>query len=257
MILTSEKALWLYKCVATGPIDKAKIVVFGNEWGTGAGAGNTEKAIDRFINEFKTRKVLKINDNYFSIIEIDPPPVNSTFLQFISRLSLALKHKDERFFDVLSTEGWIFLNNYIMNSLYREDTAIINMKPLPQTTERVWDYDNINESEYSNMYNFQIKHYTSKYENYRKFRLQGLKAALDMAKNALILGSGDKHNKKAFFETLYPEIRFSEITLNSDLKIYFSEHPKIIISNYYDNRSGIKLSGLKEIYDFIIKNSLA
>lgn len=255
MILTNEQALWLYKCVATGPIDKAKIIIFGNEWGTGAGEGNTERAINRFINEFKTRKTLKIDTDYFSILEIDSPPVNSTFLQFISRLALALKHKDDRFFDELTVEGWSFLNNYIMNSLYREDTAIINMKPLPQTTERVWDYQNINENEYSNMFNFKTKNNFYKYDNYRKFRIKGLKAAFDIAKDALILGSGDKHNKKAFFETIY-NIKFEQFILNDKVEIYFSKNPKIIISNYYDNRNGIRLLGLKEIYNFILNNSL-
>ena len=256
MILTKEQALWLHRCVATGPIDKAKVVIFGNEWGTGAGAGSTERSINRFIDEFKTRKLLKVSENFFSIIEISPPPVNSTFLQFISRLMLALKYKDERFLGALTTEGWTVLNNYIMNSLYRDDTGIINMKPLPQTTERVWDYQNINESEYSNMYNFKVKYPTYKYNNYREFRLRGIKSAFDMAKNALILGSGDKYNKMAFLQMLYPDIKFSEHKLNEDLMIYFSKFPKIIISNYYDNRSGIKLSGLKEIYHFILKNSL-
>jgi hypothetical protein len=253
MILNKEQAIWLHRSIGQGPIDKAQVIIFGNEFGSARGHGNTEKCIEGFINEFKTRKLLKIGDG-FNVLDIDSPPVSSTFLQFISRLLLAIKYKDERFFDSLTTEGWSYINNYIMNSLYRENSAIINLRPLPQPTENHWDYENINESNYKNLYNFKSKYHG--HNKFREFRLKILKQAFDMGKNALILGAGDKYNKKAFFEEIYPNITFQQIVLNDIVEIYFSPNPKIIISNYYDNRSGVGLEGLKEIYNFVINNSL-
>jgi len=253
MILNNEQSIFLHKFIGYGPLNKAQIVIFGNEFGAGAGLGNTELTIKRFIEEHKTKQILSINEG-FTIIDRNSPPVTSTFLQFISRLLLALKYKDERFLDTLTNEGWTYLNNYIMNSLYRDNSAVINMKPFPQPTENHWCYENVNESNYMNMYNFKVKYHAP--NKFRDFRLKVLKEAFDMAHDALILGAGDKFNKKSFFETMYPSIKFSQIILNDIVEIYFSKSPKIILSNYYDNRSGIKLLGLREIYRFIIKNNL-
>jgi hypothetical protein len=253
MILVDEQIKFLHKFIGYGPIDKAKIVMFGNEFGSGAGKGNTELTIKKFIEEAETKEIFKI-DKGFTILDRNSPPVSSTFLQFISRLMLALKFKDERFFDSLTQEGLVYVNNYIMNFLYRENSAIINLRPLPQPTENHWDYENINENNYRSLYNFRIRYHG--HNKFREFRMKILKEAFDIAKNALILGSGDKHNKKAFFEEIYPNIKFQLVTLSSPIDIYFSKEPKIIISNYYDNRSGVGLNGLKEIYRFIIKNNL-
>jgi hypothetical protein len=128
------------------------------------------------------------------------------------------------------------------------------LKPYPQHTERSWEYDNIDEKGYYRQYNFTLKNHTS--DKYRDLRIGAMKEAFVMCKNALILGSGDKENKKAFFQMIYPSIKFEEIVLSEKLKIYFSRYPKIILSNYYDNRSGIRLDGLKCLYNFIIDNSL-
>ena len=141
-----------------------------------------------------------------------------------------------------------------MNSLYRENSAIINLRPLPQPTENHWDYENVNENNYKNLYNFKIRYNGN--NKFREFRLKILKQAFDMGKNALILSAGDKHNKKAFFEQIYPAIEFKILNLNDIVEVYFSDHPKIIISNYYDNRSGVGLRGLRQIYRFILNNNL-
>jgi len=248
MILTEDQLLMLNKCVAQGPIDKASVVIFGNEFGTAGGEGDTERCVNRFMHEFATRKLLQIGEG-FSTIEIDSPPVNSTFLQFISRFMLARKYKDERFFGELSEEGKVVLNKYIMYDLYRKDSAIINLRPLPRHTERHWDYSNIDEKEYNRQYNFSLKKPLN--DKYKEIRLTAMKEAFQLAKNALILGSGDKDNKKKFFETIYPDIKFEEYILLGNVKIYVSEFPKIILSNYYDHRSGVGLNGLKEIYRFV------
>jgi hypothetical protein len=246
MILTSEQILAFHKFIGFGNITTASIVIFGNEFGTAT--RSTQACISYFMNEFETKKRFNIGEG-FSLIEMDPPPVSSTFLQFISRLMLALKHSDDRFFSDLTFQGKIVLNNYIMNSLYRENSAIINLRPLPQPTEQHWTYSNINEGEYHSKYNFALRNHTS--DELKNMRLRILKEAFNLiAKESLVLGSGDKENKKAFFKIIYPTIQFHETKL-SDLKIYYSNNPRIILSNYFDNRT-IGLSGLKQLYHFIL-----
>lgn len=252
MIMTPDILMWLHRSIGQGPINDSSLIIFGNEFGSARGHGSTEDSINQFINEFKTRKLLKINEG-FTVLDIDQPPVTSSFLQFVSRLSLALQHNDDRFFGELSSEGKAFLNDYIMNKLYRKNEAVINFRPLLQPTENHWPYENISESAYYKLYNFTLKNNIT--NKYKEIRVKILKEAFNMIKkDAIILGSGDKENKRAFFETIYPEIKFSEKKLNDTYKIYYSSNTnkKIILSNYFDNRT-LGLDNLRDLYYFIKK----
>ena len=112
MILTEEELLLFHKCIGTGNISTADVIIFGNEFGSAGGmGGGTQACVSKFMSEFKTKKLFQIGEG-FTQLDIDSPPVSSTFLQFISRLVLALKYKDERFFGTLTSEGKIFLNNF-------------------------------------------------------------------------------------------------------------------------------------------------
>jgi len=252
MILTTEQLKLLTRCVGGGPIDKASIVVFGNELGT-AEAGTTEATINKFTQDWTTNPVLTVGEGFVPL-KIGILPVNSTFLQCISRMALAIRHKEDRFFDSLTYEGRAFLNNYILNELYRTDTAVINLRPLPQSTEKHWDYSNISENDYHSLYNFMLRRPLDSF--WKDMRVSILREAFEMAKNSLILGSGDKHNKRAFFELIFKDIKFEEVILENDLQIYVSKTPKIILSNYYSSYNGLGLDGLKKIYHFIRDNYL-
>lgn len=253
MILTNEQISLLFRCVGGGPIDRASIVVFGNELGTAEGAGNTQATIETFQRDWTSKPVMQVGEGFVTT-SIGSLPVNSIFLQFISRMALAIRHKEERFFDQLTLEGRAFLNNFIMNELYRTDTAIINLRPLPRTSENHWDYENIEEKGYNNLFNFTSRR--SHESSWKNLRLSAMKNAFDLCKNSLILGSGDKHNKKAFLETIYNGVKFEYITLNNGTQVYVSKSPKIILSNYYSSYNGLGLSGLKEIYNYITKNNM-
>lgn len=252
MILTNQQFDLLNRCIGGGPINEASIVIFGNELGTADG-GTTEQTIKNFEIDWTKGPMIQTGEGFVSL-NIGTPPASSTFLRFISRLALALRHKEDRFFDELTNTGKVLINNYITTELYRTDTAIINLKPLPQSTERHWDYENINEKEYHKQYNFGLKKRPS--DTWSDLRLQSIKSGFELAKNSLILGSGNKQNKKAFLETIFPSIKFEEISLSDKNQIYAAKNPKVILSNYYDYRNGIKLSGLKEIYHFILSNNL-
>lgn len=253
MILTTEQTKTLFRCVGGGPIDKAKIVVFGNELGTAEGGGNTEITVNKFIGDWASHPVLTVGEGFVPQ-HIGALPVNSVFLQCISRMALAIRHKEDRFFDALSGEGKAVLNKYILEELYRTETAVINLKPLPQSTERHWDYQNINESKYLGMFNFTL--IRSQDNPWKQFRLSILKEAFELAKNALILGSGDRHNKKAFFQTIYPDIVFETVALQNNIQLYVSKNPRIIISNYYSPYTGLGLDGLKILYHYMVDKKI-
>ena len=243
----------LFRCVGGGPIDKAKIVVFGNELGCAEAGGNTEATIAKFSKDWTSHPVLELG-NGFVPLHIGTLPVNSVFLQCISRLALAMRYKDDRFFDSLTGEGRAFLNKYILEELYRTETAVINLRPLPRSTEKVWDYTNINENRYQNMFNFTLL--VAPDSPWKQLRLSVLKEAFKKAQNALILGSGDRHNKKEFLKLMYEDIKFESKTLENNIQIYVSYKPKVILSNYFSPYTGLGLDGMKILYHFIEKSGM-
>jgi len=250
MILTNEELLLFHRCVGIGNVSAADVVIFGNEFGTASSPGGTKASVSKFMDVF-AKKLFSIGEG-FNLLDISSP-VSSTFLQFISRLMLALKHNEERFFDDLTIQGRQVLNDYIMNHLYKDNSAIINLKPLLQATEDAWEYDNIDKIEYHNKYNFKTRSHMS--DSLRDMRLRILTKAFSLIpKESLILASGGKENKKAFFQTIYPTIRFHETKLSDSYKIYHSDNieKKIILSNYFDNRT-IGLSNLKLLFRFILE----
>jgi hypothetical protein len=252
MILNNGQMKILFRCVGGGPIDKAKILVFGNELGT-AETGNLETTINKFATDWTSHPVLTIGEGFVPL-HIGILPVNSVFLQCISRMALAIRHKDDRFFDQLTGEGKAFLNKYILEELYRTETAVINLKPLPQSTEKTWDYQNISESRYQNMFNFNLAY--SLDSPWKQLRLNVMKEAFKLAKNALILGSGDRHNKKAFLQLMYEGIQFKNVKLENDIQIYVSTKPRVILSNYYSPYTGLGLDGLKILYHYLVDQKI-
>jgi len=253
MILTTEQTKILFSCVGGGPIDKAKIIVFGNELGTAEAGGNTQLTVEKFQRDWTSYPTLKVGEGFVPQ-HIGALPVNSVFLQCVSRMALAIRHKEDRFFDALTGEVKAMLNKYILEELYRTETAVINLKPLPQSTERHWDYQNVDESKYQRMFNFTLHH--SQDNPWKQFRQSILREAFELAKNALILGSGDRHNKKAFFQTIYPDIVFETVTLNNNIQIYVSKNPRIILSNYYSPYTGLGLDGLKILYLYMVEKKI-
>ncbi len=253
MKLTDDQMKLFFSHVGAGPIDKAKIVVFGNEMGTAAGKGSTEKTIESLIDDWSKRKILHVGEGFVAL-DVGTLPVNSIFLRCISRMALAIRYNEPRFFDKLSNEGNVFLNKYILEELYRTDVAVLNLKPLPKGTGKHWSYENIGEKEYYNLFNF--VHQKVPESTWKNFRVNILKEAFQLAKNSLILGSGDRHNKKEFLKIVYPGIEFESKTLDGNVQIYVSNYPRVILSNYYSSYRGLGLKGLKTIFYYIQENYL-
>ena len=233
MILKTNDYEKLRRRVGGGPLNKASIVVFGNEEGTAVGNGDAELTIQALLEN-----------------NMNALPLTSIFLQFVSRFTLARKYNDDTYFDKLNNIQNIILHHYIMYELYRTDTAVLNLRPLPQGTDKTWQYSNINEKDYYKQYNFNTSRPSIDTE-----RINILKTKFDKV-SGLILGSGEKRNKKAFFEYIYPNIEFKTHILSSGLELFVCTNPKIILSNYYSSFRGIGLKGLKEIYHFAEQNRL-
>jgi hypothetical protein len=137
----------------------------------------------------------------FVLNNISDLPVSSIFLQFIARFMLAIEHSDEKWFGSLSGSGVSLLNNYILNRFNQEDTCVFNLRPLPRPTERLWPYENIGQKDYIKNYNFLLKKPSS--DSFKEIRINSLKNGFKQIDGSLVIGIGDKENKRAFFETLF------------------------------------------------------
>ena len=253
MILTNDQMDLLFRCVGGGPIDNAKILVFGNELGTAQGNSSTEATIKSFIKDWTLHSVRNVGPGFVTT-HIGTLPVSSVFLQCISRMALAIRHKDNRFFDSLTGEGKVFLNKYILEELYRTETAVINLKPLPQSNERHWDYENINESRYHSLFNFTLLE--SPDSSWKQLRLKAMKEAFKLAENSLILGAGDRHNKKEFLKLMYEGVQFETVKLTDKIQLYVSQKPRIVLSSYYSPYTGLGLNGLKVLYNYMAEKKI-
>jgi len=224
----------------------ASLVFFGNEPGTSG------KNITETIEHLKNNSYHQVGTG-FLLKESYTHPTTSDFARFISRLCLGLKYKDERWFNELSPLGKIAINEHILKPISEKNICLINLRPLPRPTESTWTYSNIDKKDYLRKYNFTLKkHYSDKD---KEDRLNIFKTFFSINTKSLIIGIGDKENKKRFFEYIYPDIKFHEADLNH-ISIYFNIKHKIILSNYFNNRNGIKIKGLKDLYHFITSRKL-
>jgi hypothetical protein len=236
--------LLLHQYIGYGFLYKSSVIFFGNEFGT---AGTPFDDVKNNFLETTDYDNYLINPKYFS------PSIKSSFLQFVSRFILTKNSNDLTWLDEkLSKENKQILNDYILNKLYKEDSCVVNLRPLPRPSERVWIYENVNQKEYLNQWKFNNKITSTEFT---KIRLDILKTTFISSPDKTILGIGDKENKKKFFEYIYPNIKFEEIKLGKH-SIYYNEERKIYLSNYFDHRCGIGISGLKLLYEFININKV-
>ena len=223
----------------------ASLVFFGNEPGTsGSGVKDT-------IEYLKEAEKFNISNGY--LIETTySTPISSEFTRFISRLTLALKNKELRFLGELSQPGKVKINEHVCKPNVEKDICLVNLRPLPRPTQDTWDYPNINKKGYLKSFNYTLKRHSSDYIDC--FRADALQKFFHRT-DALIIGVGEKKNKRAFFEKQYPFVKFHTANLDHTT-IYFNLKEKIILCDYFNTRNGVKLSGLTDIYNFIISRKL-
>lgn len=235
----------------------ASLVFFGNEPGTAAlGVEDTIKYLEKAerINIFgrKLEEVEK-SDNLGYFIETSySKPTTSEFVRFISRLTLAIKHKDPRFLGELTSKGTVAINEHICKPNSEKDICLVNLRPLPRPTQDTWEYPNINRKEYNKSFNYTLKRHRSDYIDC--FRVDSLHKFFRKT-NAVIIGVGEKNNKRAFFEKQYPFPEFHTAELDT-IKVFFNIEHKIVLADYFNSRNGIKLQGLQELYNFLLSRKL-
>jgi hypothetical protein len=262
MKLSKEQYELLNAYIGQGNFTSAHYVFFGNEFGLSESA-TILTYLTRIKSYILKNNIYVLNDkweNGFMLTEADCAPVKSIFIQFISRLILALESNNDKWFNKLSIEDKLILNYYIEKRLNREDECIINLRPLPRSTERVWPYDNISQKDYIKTYNFLLKNGLSEslrihcdqkstLVNHLGFtRTEILQKLFKNLDNKILIGIGDKRNKRKFIESIYPDIIFKEQN-----KMFISHKPKIILSDYFDNKNGIGLEGLHNVFKIIKK----
>ena len=242
--ISKEQYSLLNRYIGQGDLD-SPVTFFGNEPGT---SGPDISETLKFIENNPRIEV----GSGFMLKEAYAHPTTSDFARFISRLCLGIRYKDDRWFDNLSSLGKVTLAEHIMAPACIKHHSLVNLRPLPRPSENSWDYSNINKKDYLRKWNFTLKGHYSDPE--KEERISILKEFFD-ARTGVVIGVGDRHNKKEFFELLYPEIIFHKAELDNH-NVYFSIEHKIILSNYFNNRNGIKLSGLKDLYYFITSRNL-
>jgi len=242
--ISKEEYLLLNRYIGQGKLN-ASLVFFGNEPGiSGLGIPDT-------LNFLKKEEHTPINSG-FLLKESYSKPTSSEFVNFMTKLYLALKDKDITWFDDLTLEKKSIFDEHNKKSLSEKDICLVNLRPLPRATQDTWVYSNIKEKGYHRLWNFHLKGHYSDPE--REIRLETFKEFF-RTRTGLVIGIGDKENKKKFFEKIYPGIQFIKSDLSTH-SIYFDTKHRIILSNYFNSRNGIKMSGLRELYEFLISRHL-
>ena len=152
----SDKVL-LYNLLGHGNLQTSRVLFLGNEFGLAS--TTLERYLEELRNLVKNNQVNLIGKNYwdgFLFNTNGEAPVSSVFVQFISRLMLALRENNEEWFYTLSFADKIKLNNYILTEFHKKESSTINIRPLPQSNESTWVYDNINQKEYYKDFNFYL-----------------------------------------------------------------------------------------------------
>lgn len=259
--ISDEEKTLLYNYLGQGTNDK-KLIIFGNEPGL-AGVEDLSEMINsiRKIEKvyWRNKQTDPEEQSPFLLQESFTHPTTSEFARFVTRLELAVTYRDSRFLNELSKEGNAAINKYIFNPISEKNSSLINLKPLPRSTQDDWIYTNIDRKEYNREWNFTLKKHYISIEGIN--RVNAIKRFINhpvrYKKGSIVLGVGEKENKKVFFNNLFKEYEdFSKIDLESH-SIYYHSTLDIILCDYFNSRNGIKLKGLQELYKFLVYTSLA
>jgi hypothetical protein len=258
--ISDEEKTLLYNYLGQGTDDK-KLIIFGNEPGL-AGVEDLSEMINsiRKIEKvyWKTSPWNSDAESPFLLRESFAHPTTSEFARFVSRLELAVMHRDSRFLGELSAQGQIAINEHIFKSISEKHSSLINLRPLPRPTQDTWIYSNIDKKEYNKEWNFGLKRHYITPEGAK--RAQAIKRFIDSPNRyrneGILLGVGEKEHKKIFLESLFKEYDpFIRISLDSHF-IYFHSFLNIVLCDYFNSRNGIKLRGLHELYNFLLNRKL-
>jgi len=250
MYLDTLHRYLLYNNLGHGNLNTSRIIFLGNE--PGLAASTAEQFVENLKTKVETNSVNLIGETWrdgFLLKTEGEAPVTSVFVQFIARLMMALREKEEYWFYNLTFADRIKLNNYILTEFHKTESSTVNIRPLPRPTEDLWIYQNVSEKGYKKEFDFSIQGYERGVAPYERF--MKIKKVLELSNREIIIGVGDKRNKELFFKYLYPDIEFKELIFSPHRPFLWNKEKNIVLSDYFDNRSGIKLEGLRILYQII------
>ncbi len=243
-ILSDFEWKLLNSYVGQGPIDKASIIFFGNEFGL---ASTDIQNYIKYVKEsIDNNFYIPFGNHWSEGFTIKEPNIikkcTSPFVKLTAQLVMALKANDK---NLLNKS--IDVNDFVLNNLHKEDTCIFNLRPLPRPSEENWIYENVNKKSYESSLRFSI---SRKIDKSIRDRVQNLVRGFYYANKPVIIGTGDKDNKLKFFKKVLPQSSFTDIKLKTRRKIYVDFKQKIILCDYFEYRI-FSLNSLKEIFDII------
>ena len=233
--------------------NQVKIIVIGNESGTGG--RDTEEYVHRLFNNVSDEP---------SSVKAKSPQRKSTFLQFINRLRLYSEAKDVKWFSykhqLSSIDYERILGESCLSNSETHSTCfhLLDIRPLPRPRESSpLPYKDLDAKKYLKAFNtFDVNHPT--YGSWVVKRREKLLAKIDSFDSlTTIIAAGNISMKMAFLSGLYPEAQFKLHTLSSGKPCYIAEvisnnrKIKLLATHFFDNQSGIKLQGLKEVAGLI------
>jgi hypothetical protein len=222
--------------------DKVKTLIIGNESGTGD-AINTKE----FIKELEVK-------NLSVCITSEAYPSRSAFLQFIARIVRALEGREGQWFAPKDNcNVW----NEIRMGFYSESAHLIDIRPLPRTTEsESWPYKNIDKKNYERGFK-KLKSKDTFIEEMISLRIKFLKSQIKSYPNLkYIIAPGDAPMKKKFLEMLFPQLKFNSIEIKTLKKTmtYFKGNVgeiNILVCPFFNHQNGIGYEGLEQAFELV------
>jgi hypothetical protein len=223
--------------------DKVKILIIGNESGTGDAINSEEyiKGLEGKVFRKKTR-----TGNYLT---------KSDFLQFIGRIVRALEEKEGQWFAPKdSCNVW---NEIISGDFYSESAHLFDIRPLPRTTENeTWPYENIDKKSYELGFK-NLKSKDTFIEEMISLRINFLQSQIKSYPNLkYIIAPGAVPMKKKFLEMVFPQLKFNSVEIKTSKKTmtYYKGNVGelvILVCPFFKNLNGIGYEGLEQAFELI------
>lgn len=236
--------------------EKVELLIIGNESGT-----NGEKSESDFIEN-------RIGANVVIAKGKKPTPV-SPMLQFVNRLRLFISEEpSDKWFNKKADTDPEDYKRIVSKDFLGDNVHLMDIRPFPRATEANWNYANISCEDYLKAFDVFNIHAPWPLGDYVSNRQKVLKNKIEEFANLkYIVAPGAPGMKINFLKMTFPQIAFEEKTGNSIIKTkkgekrntYYlatstigSRKVKIVVSNFFNNQNGIRLSGLNEVSQLLL-----
>lgn len=256
-----------------------------NDWSNGywdeTGILGTKRLIER------TKELLASKNK--ELPEIKQRSYQGPFLTFSSRMLLSLEKPSFPWFEkkgyyeknLHHSELWNEINNYVSKGLYNNNhkikAALIDWRPLPRPTMKVWPYEGLDQKKYDAAFNLNSKYKKNltsylagniSAENLEKDiylsmlakRIKLLRNVIESFPFPIMLGVGAPEQKMKAIEVVFSDYNptFTKYEFSNGKRYYIADINlpnrtlKIILTLFFDNFSNcLQLDGLEELTGII------